>query len=100
MTSTIIPFSAVKESSYRYEVGYCRDSRSGNYIVTYCNPDAPANTRDYRQQIVVLPVFFRKITGIDPIVVASVTKLTAEQFDALGFIRKEVAVDARTCIAM
>jgi len=96
----IIPFSAVNEPSYRFEVGYCRDIRSGNYIVTYCNPNVPAQSRYYRQQIVVLPVFFRKVTGVDSIVVASVTKLTAEQFDALGFIRKEVAVDARTCLAM
>ncbi|WP_169083249.1 hypothetical protein [Paenibacillus sp. PL91] len=77
-------------SIYRtYTIGFVICGRSGNKIVTFCNPSFPARSGSYRQQIVVLPgAFHRILPDVDRNVVAGCTEATPAQLSALGFIVK------------
>lgn len=73
-------FCASNNRLHSHEIGYCRDAKTGNFIVTYRGGSK-------RQQIVVLAAAFQRITGIDRRSVANIINVTAAQLDELGFIR-------------
>ncbi|WP_342437829.1 hypothetical protein NSS79_34150 [Paenibacillus sp. FSL L8-0436] len=84
-----------------FEIGYARDCRTGNFIVTKIDYAFPANSKYRRQQICVLPgAFFRALPSIDRRSVANVIEITANQAHELGFIvRVETEVAAHEVCA-
>ncbi|MNM81801.1 hypothetical protein D3C81_938140 [compost metagenome] len=77
------------------EIGYARDRRTDNFIVTRLDNRFPARSRFHRQQIAVLPgAFFRALPDIDRRSVANVIDITREQAVQLGFILPPAETDA------
>ncbi|KAA8756538.1 hypothetical protein [Paenibacillus sp. UASWS1643] len=69
------------------EIGYVRDHRTGNFIVTLIDESFHPNSNRRRQQIVVLPgAFFHILTKIDRRSIANAVYVTLEQAADLGFI--------------
>ncbi|KGE20808.1 hypothetical protein [Paenibacillus wynnii] len=69
------------------EIGYARDCRTGNFIVTKLDSTFHANSKHRRQQICVLPgAFFRALPTIDRRSVANVIEISAIQAEDIGFI--------------
>lgn len=74
-------------SAVKVTVGYCRDRRSGSFIVTWPdNPDNPS-FRHRRQQISVLPgAFFRILPQLDRRTIAQSITVNYGELVALGFV--------------
>lgn len=69
------------------QIGYVRDHRTGNFIVTIIDESFHPNSSRRRQQIIVLPgAFFRILPKIDRRSIASTDYVTLEQAADLGFI--------------
>ncbi|KOY12596.1 hypothetical protein [Paenibacillus xylanivorans] len=67
------------------QIGYVRDHRTGNFIVSLVNPAIKSNLR--RQEIIVLPgAFFRILPNLDRRSIANNANVTMEQAADLGFI--------------
>jgi|GEM_PF-4316338 len=85
-----------------YSIGYVRCGRSGNMIVTFCNPSIPTRLPAYRQQIVVLPgLFYKVLPSVRRDIVASCIEITPAQLLDLGFIIVREGVysnDARVAV--
>ncbi|MEK4525721.1 hypothetical protein NST38_09990 [Paenibacillus sp. FSL H8-0104] len=79
------------EKTTLIEIGYVRDHRTGNFIVTLIDESFHPNSNRRRQQIVVLPgAFFRILTKIDRRSIANTVYVTLEQADNLGFIVSKI----------
>jgi hypothetical protein len=77
---------------YTFDVGYYRNARTGNFILTLI--------ADNKQRIEVLPAFFRKMTGISPRTVCGRYDFNRSELLRLGFVLpKEVPDDARLICA-
>lgn len=89
---TVISFRSVKTA---FEIGFYNDHRTGNFVATLVNDAKHPNSIHRRQQIVVLPIFFQRVTGIDRREVAGLEELSLDQVIELGFILpEEVSADA------
>ncbi|RAV19510.1 hypothetical protein [Paenibacillus contaminans] len=76
---------------YHHQIGYYRDHRSQNYIVSL------VDSKKLRQQIVVLPAaFFRILPELADDPIAGLAIITRKQLLSLGFVltRGEVTFDA------
>jgi hypothetical protein len=86
--NTLTVFDAANEDLPQpHEVGYCRDHRTDNFIVTWVDsPDNPAFRRRY-QQIVVLPgAFFRVLPHLGRNPIADLILVSTAELVALGFV--------------
>lgn len=87
-----------------HTIGFVRDRRSGNMIVTWVNPLVPARFAAHRQQIVVLPAaFYRILPEAGALGFAGCTEATPAQLRQLGFVitRREVkSHDAGSSVAV
>jgi hypothetical protein len=84
----------MEKATQTIEIGYARDRRTDNFIVTKLDYRFPATSKFRRQQIVVLPgAFFRALPHIDRRSIANVIEVTAIQLHDLGFIVPELAME-------
>ncbi|AKG35653.1 hypothetical protein VK70_14605 [Paenibacillus durus ATCC 35681] len=82
------------------EIGYARDCRTGNFIVTKLNSTFHANSKHRRQQIIVLPgAFFHALPTVDRRSVANVIDITVSQAVDLGFILPPAETEAAACVS-
>lgn len=80
------------QTTQKIEIGYARDHRSGNFIVTTLDSSYHPQSKYRRQQIAVLPgVFFRTIPELDRRTIANVIDVTLSQAAELGFLISEAA---------